>query len=67
MPEREDDHEALAAGLDIDIGRRIKLRRIQLGLSRAVGMVWDWEKGGTRFLRRLRPVGGAGTGLGLAG
>ena len=33
MPEREDDHEALAAGLDIDIGRRIKLRRIQLGLS----------------------------------
>ncbi len=33
MPEREDDHEALAAGLDIDIGRRIKLRRIQLGLK----------------------------------
>src|SRR5258708_39214260 len=35
MPEREDDHEALAAGLDIDIGRRIKLRRIQLGLSQS--------------------------------
>ena len=35
MSEREDDHEALAAGLDIDIGRRIKLRRIQLGLSRS--------------------------------
>src|SRR6266481_5238349 len=33
MPEREDDHEALAAGLDIDMGRRIKLRRIRLGLS----------------------------------
>jgi transcriptional regulator with XRE-family HTH domain len=35
MPEREDDHEALAAGLDIDMGRRIKLRRIQLGLSQS--------------------------------
>jgi len=35
MPEREDNHEALAAGLDIDIGRRIKLRRIQLGLSQS--------------------------------
>jgi transcriptional regulator with XRE-family HTH domain len=35
MPEREDEHEALAAGLDIDIGRRIKLRRIQLGLSQS--------------------------------
>jgi transcriptional regulator with XRE-family HTH domain len=33
MPESENDHEALAAGLDIDIGRRVKLRRIQLGLS----------------------------------
>jgi hypothetical protein len=33
MPEREDDHEALAAGPDIDMGRRIKLRRIQLGLK----------------------------------
>src|SRR6266446_8569573 len=31
----QDDHEALAAGLDIDIGRRIKLRRIQLGLSQS--------------------------------
>src|SRR5260370_40629692 len=35
MPEREDDHEALAAGLAIDMGRRIKLRRIQLGLSQS--------------------------------
>jgi len=35
MPEREDDHEALAGGLDIDMGRRIKLRRIQLGLSQS--------------------------------
>src|SRR5258708_34267071 len=35
MPERENDHEALAAGLDIDVGRRIKLRRIPRGLSQS--------------------------------
>jgi transcriptional regulator with XRE-family HTH domain len=77
MPEREDDHEALAAGLDIDIGRRIKLRRIQLGLSqsdlaRKIGpvafqQVQKYENGTDRVsASRLYPIAEAlGVGIGF--